>query len=242
MASFAEEEDEHEESFRWYRPNSRRPGLRDRRALRCLPPIATASSVGPDGKVVWPSSRSPSGSPSSSACFERHGLTNVVFSKTPPSPLAHAQTCLQLLGHHWVLPDVGSAMRSCKRPSSSANAIYACRRFRHSGVSPPSEKSTSKVRRLDVIEKSALYLLRRHKTNFLISRIPTHLTADGLGHPLPTSTSAFGNYGYEATIYASLHLSGNMGAALSKRMTLRSRRVHSTDRMGSEKLSFQASC
>lgn len=189
MASFPEEEEELEESFRWYRPKAG-DLVFDIGAHCGVSTYHLSEMVGPEGKVV---AFEPD--PVTFAILqrnvERYGLTNVVLQNAAVAGTA-GKLAFSSEG------TVGSMLMSVlRRPSAGSvvevDAMTLTEVFERWGT-PNLCKIDIEGAEIDVIEKSA-ELLRTHPTNFSLDTC--HLKADGK----PTSTDIerlFRSYGYEA--------------------------------------------
>jgi FkbM family methyltransferase len=188
MASFPEEEDELEESFRWYRP---KVGdlVFDIGAHCGVSTYHLSEMVGPAGKVV---AFEPD--PVNFAILQRN-MARYAVQNVELVPAAVAATAGRL--EFSSEGTVGSMLMSVlRRPSEgevvTVEAMTLADAFGRWGV-PNLCKIDIEGAEIDVIEKSA-DLLRTHKTNFSLDTC--HLKADGT----PTNTdieALFRSYGYE---------------------------------------------
>jgi FkbM family methyltransferase len=188
MASFPEEEDELEESFRWYRP--KRGDLVFEIGAHCgVSTYHFAKMVGPEGKVIA-FEPDPVNFEILKRNMERHGLTNVVLMN---SAVAAERGSLAFSSEG----TVGSMLISVLgRPSAgsivTAEAITLADAFDQFGV-PDFCKIDIEGAEIDVVAHSA-DLLRRNKTNFALDTC--HLKANGQSTHSDIE-ALFRSYGYE---------------------------------------------
>jgi FkbM family methyltransferase len=189
MASFPEEEDELEESLRWYRP---RAGdlVFDVGAHCGVSTYHLSKLVGPEGKVVA-FEPDPVTFEILMRNIERHELTNVIVKN---AAIAGTSGRLEFSSEG----TVGSMLMSVlpREPAGSVvtvDAMTLADAFAQWGV-PDFCKIDIEGAEIDVISKSA-EVLRSHKTNFALDTC--HLKADGQTTHSDVE-ALFRSYGYEA--------------------------------------------
>jgi len=189
MASFPEEEDELEESFRWYRPKS--GDLVFEIGAHCgVSTYHFAQMVGPEGKVVA-FEPDPVNFEILKRNIVRHNLTNVELVNAAVAGTA-GKMAFSSEG------TVGSMLISVldRAPASNVvtvDAITLADTFERWGV-PDFCKVDIEGSEIEVIAKSA-DLLRKNKTNFALDTC--HLKPDGKSTHSDIET-LFRSYGYEA--------------------------------------------
>ena len=171
MPSFPEEEDELEESFRWYRPKA--GDLVFEVGAHCgVSTYHFSKMVGPEGKVIA-FEPDPLNFALLKSNMERHGLTNVVLQNAAIAGTA-GKLAFSSEG------TVGSMLMSVLHRDPASNvvtvdAMTLADAFDRWGV-PAFCKVDIEGAEIDVVEKSA-DLLRKHKTNFALDTC--HLKPDG---------------------------------------------------------------